>query len=59
MLFIIIFFPVDDTKVDFCKGECDTSYDGERYSLTFIIWQGDEIIYSKVFKKVSCESVTA
>jgi len=51
-------WPQDDTEVDFCKGECDSSYDAESYSLAFIIWRGDEIIYSKIFKNVSCKSVT-
>ena len=44
--------------MDFCKGECDASYDNESYSLAFIIWRGDEIIYSKIFKNVSRKSVT-
>ena len=40
----------DDTELGFCKGECDASYDAESYSLAFIIWRGDEIIYSKIFR---------
>ena len=27
----------DDTELDFCKRECDASYDAESYSLAFII----------------------
>jgi ribonuclease HI len=50
--------PQDDTETDFCKGECDASYETGLASLAFIIWRGEKIIYSEILKNVSCKSAT-
>ncbi|KAM3294459.1 hypothetical protein ACQJBY_037383 [Aegilops geniculata] len=52
--------PLDGTGVPFLKGECDGTYDPvtKTASLSYIIWKGDQILCSEVYKDVPCSSTT-